>query len=77
VPDSCVPFIINHAPLFPWLAAFKLTRGSNETANYRIVHIFHPNGIDGVSPMEGVIPDAVGNLYGTTASGGTGIRNGG
>jgi uncharacterized repeat protein (TIGR03803 family) len=41
--------------------------GWNET----VLHSFNPNRVDGIDPEAGLIFDSAGNLYGTTASGGT------
>ncbi|HKH99405.1 MAG TPA: choice-of-anchor tandem repeat GloVer-containing protein [Candidatus Sulfotelmatobacter sp.] len=37
----------------------------------KIQHVFQDNGTDGWNPSGGLVMDAAGNLYGTTASGGT------
>jgi uncharacterized repeat protein (TIGR03803 family) len=49
---------------------FELIRNSDGSFSERILHSFASNGRDGVNPWAGVIVDAAGNLYGTTASGG-------
>jgi len=46
---------------------FKIDSSNHET----VVHAF-TGGSDGVRPLGGLIMDAAGNLYGTTAAGGTG-----
>jgi uncharacterized repeat protein (TIGR03803 family) len=45
-----------------------------QAQTYSIIHAF--TGPDGLAPAAGVIPDAAGNLYGTTAGGSTGNCNG-
>ena len=59
--------------------AFKLKRNANGSWTDRVLHNFcsrmHPFCADGYQPVEGVIFDVVGNLYGTTFGGGT--RNSG
>jgi uncharacterized repeat protein (TIGR03803 family) len=47
---------------------FKLDRSGNET----VLHTFTGSGGDGANPFAALIMDKVGNLYGTTESGGTG-----
>ncbi len=37
-----------------------------------VLHSFNDNGTDGAFPYGGLVIDAIGNLYGTTAGGGTG-----
>ena len=46
---------------------FKIDASGNET----VLHVFESNGTDGTNPEGGLIRDAAGNLYGTTARGGT------
>ncbi len=48
---------------------FELSPGSGGEWTYQ--HLFDFNGSDGDSPAAGVVLDAAGNLYGTTADGGT------
>jgi uncharacterized repeat protein (TIGR03803 family) len=50
---------------------FKLTPTAEGTWTRTVLHNFG-KGKDGASPQAGLIFDAVGNLYGTTASGGAG-----
>jgi uncharacterized repeat protein (TIGR03803 family) len=47
---------------------FELTQNSNGTWKEQVLHSFR--GRDGLNPFNGVIFDAVGNLYGTTNRGG-------
>jgi len=54
---------------------FELTPGTNGSWTEKVLHSFAFDGKDGVSPYGGLVFDAAGNLYGTTAVGG--IRNGG
>jgi uncharacterized repeat protein (TIGR03803 family) len=49
---------------------FKLTK-INGAWKERILHTFRNNGTDGVAPEADVVLDAKGNLYGTTAEGGS------
>jgi uncharacterized repeat protein (TIGR03803 family) len=49
-----------------WGAVYKLTTAGKET----VLHNF-TGGLDGGEPFAGLIRDSFGNLYGTTASGGT------
>jgi hypothetical protein len=48
---------------------FKLTPQKNGTWKYSVVHAFSGSGTGGFFPL-GVIVDAKGNLFGTTAAGG-------
>jgi uncharacterized repeat protein (TIGR03803 family) len=54
---------------------FKLKRKSNGEWSESVLHSF--SGLDGAHPFAGLIGDAAGNLYGTTAVGGTGVALGG
>jgi uncharacterized repeat protein (TIGR03803 family) len=47
---------------------FELSPESGGTWSYKVIHTF--GGSDGATPMWGVVFDAAGNLYGTTAYGG-------
>jgi uncharacterized repeat protein (TIGR03803 family) len=49
---------------------FELSPQADGTWTETILHTFQNNGTDGVEPYGGVILDAEGNLYGTTAYGG-------
>jgi uncharacterized repeat protein (TIGR03803 family) len=49
---------------------FELSRGNGKWA-YKVLHHFENNGKDGYYPAANLILDAAGNLYGTTANGGT------
>jgi uncharacterized repeat protein (TIGR03803 family) len=49
---------------------YKLSLDSQGQWQYTVVYTF--NGIDGDLPVAGLIPDGSGNLYGTTAVGGSG-----
>lgn len=42
----------------------------DETGEETVLHRFQGNGVDGFSPASGVVRDLLGNLYGTTESGG-------
>src|SRR5215467_4273483 len=53
-----------------WGIVFQLTPGSNGNWTETVLYNFQPGG--GVSPEAGLIFDAAGNLYGTTAGGGSG-----
>ena len=50
---------------------FEVTRGTDGRWIEKVLHRFNYNGKDGVVPYAGLILDAAGNLYGTTAEGGT------
>ena len=54
---------------------FRLTPNPDGTWTESVLHSFDEE-IDGESPFAGLIFDAVGNLYGTTAGGGGPARNG-
>jgi uncharacterized repeat protein (TIGR03803 family) len=49
---------------------FELTP-SNGKWTEKVLHNFNDNGKDGATPYSGLIMDKAGNLYGTTAGGGT------
>ena len=49
---------------------FELTPTAGGAWTEKVLHSFG-NGTDGVGPQAGLIFDAAGNLYGTTAKGGT------
>lgn len=51
---------------------FELIRQADGSWAEKVVHDFDNNGTDGYTPLGGVILDSSGNLYGTTAYGGTG-----
>ncbi|HEV2381127.1 MAG TPA: choice-of-anchor tandem repeat GloVer-containing protein [Terriglobia bacterium] len=46
---------------------FELDAADSET----VLHSFKNNGLDGTNPAASLVRDATGNLYGTTANGGT------
>ena len=48
---------------------FELTPNGDGTWNYQVIHTF--NDADGAGPIGGVVFDSQGNLYGTTAFGGS------
>jgi len=55
---------------------FKLTRQADGDWTETVLHSFNgalDGGTDGGEPQAGVVFDAAGNLYGTTAGGGTGV----
>jgi uncharacterized repeat protein (TIGR03803 family) len=54
-----------------WGTVFKVTRKDNETVLYTFT-----GGDDGGNPYAGLVRDAAGNLYGTTAYGGADHNNG-
>ena len=62
---------MSHAPTLP-LAIFvaMLIFASNSLAE-TVLHAFRSGGGDGLAPYGRLISDAEGNLYGTTALGGT------
>lgn len=49
---------------------FELSPVAGGGWSERILHTFTKNGVDGTQPAAGLIFDAAGNLYGTTAEGG-------
>ena len=49
---------------------FELTPNNGEWA-FKVLHAFINNGKDGLDPTAGLVFDAAGNLYGTTALGGS------
>lgn len=51
-------------------AVFELTPTAGGGWKEEILHRFQVHGVDGISPIGGVILDASGNLYGTTSVGG-------
>jgi uncharacterized repeat protein (TIGR03803 family) len=51
-------------------AVFELTPTAGGGWKEKILHRFQVKGVDGMSPIGGVILDASGNLYGTTSVGG-------
>lgn len=50
---------------------FKLTPNSDGTWAESVIYTF-TGGSDGAVPLDGLISDAAGNLYGTTSTGGVG-----
>jgi len=50
---------------------FRLSPDKNGKWKVTILHSFNNDGVDGVQPHGGLVFDAAGNLYGTTASGGS------
>jgi uncharacterized repeat protein (TIGR03803 family) len=55
---------------FGYGAVFELKPGRGGRCRERVLHNFQNNGKDGYWPYAGLISDAAGNFYGTTASGG-------
>jgi uncharacterized repeat protein (TIGR03803 family) len=51
---------------------FELIPNGDGTWTQKELHLFNYNGRDGVDPFATVVFDAAGNLYGTTAEGGSG-----
>jgi uncharacterized repeat protein (TIGR03803 family) len=51
---------------------FELTPNGDGTWALSLLHSFFKNGTDGLHPYGSLILDAAGNLYGTTALGGSG-----
>jgi uncharacterized repeat protein (TIGR03803 family) len=56
---------------------FELSPKAGGGWTSRILYNFKNDGEDGSFPLAGLIRDAVGNLYGTTNQGGTGVCDGG
>jgi len=54
---------------------FELKHASSGGWSEKVLHSFVENGVDGTYPYAGLIIDTAGNLYGTTAKGGTGTAN--
>jgi uncharacterized repeat protein (TIGR03803 family) len=50
---------------------FELKREAGGNWRERVLHSFANNGIDGILPWAGLVFDTVGNLFGTSASGGS------
>ena len=50
---------------------FELTPTAGGGWTENVLYSFHNNGTDGFAPIAGLVLDAAGNLYGTTALGGT------
>jgi uncharacterized repeat protein (TIGR03803 family) len=55
---------------FGYGAVFELSPGKNGNSNETVLHSFASGG-DGAEPLSGLIFDNAGNLYGTTAMGGS------
>jgi uncharacterized repeat protein (TIGR03803 family) len=55
---------------------FELTPETDGTWNESTIHTFDQNGTDGAFPRAGLAFDGLGNLYGTTTSGGAGTSFG-
>jgi len=56
---------------YSWGTAFELTPAPGGGWTEQVLHNFDDNGTDGSQPYAGLIFDAGGNLYSTTANGGT------
>src|SRR5664280_693963 len=56
---------------YPFGTVFELTPAAGGGWTEKVLHNFNNNGTDGAYPYAGLIFDAAGNLYGTTAHGGT------
>ncbi len=52
---------------------FELSPGAHGAWIEKVLHSFSNNGTDGYYPAAGLILDSAGNLYGTTAYGGSGV----
>jgi len=62
----------NAGGAYSWGAVFELTPKVGGGWTEKVLHSFNYNNKDGANPSAGLIFDAAGNLYGTTAYGGTG-----
>jgi uncharacterized repeat protein (TIGR03803 family) len=54
---------------------FELKHAASGGWSEKVLHSFVENGVDGTYPFAGLSIDTAGNLYGTTAKGGTGTAN--
>lgn len=50
--------------------AFELKHSKNGKWTQKTLHTFNNNGLDGITPADGLVFDSAGNLYGTTVGGG-------
>jgi len=57
-------------PVYGCGTVFQLTRSADDHWKEKVLHSFNARGKDGYWPFSGLIFDASGNLYGTTAAGG-------
>jgi uncharacterized repeat protein (TIGR03803 family) len=55
--------------LTPMMAVIFAATASSQTSKFKVLHAFS-SGTDGENPQAGIVLDAQGNLYGTTAYGG-------
>lgn len=60
----------NNGGAYGYGTAFELTPNGDGSWTETILHSFNKNGTDGFEPTGGLVLDAAGNLYGTTAQGG-------
>ena len=56
---------------------FELSPAPTGKWRFQVIHNFASNGLDGINPQADLTIDRAGNLFGTTASGGTGSCFGG
>ena len=62
--------------IFPtFLLALAIITQPAQAQKFKVLHTFH--GPNGAEPLGGLVRDAAGNIYGTTAVGGTGSCTGG
>jgi uncharacterized repeat protein (TIGR03803 family) len=63
--------------VYSYGSVFELSLNSDGTWTEAILHSFANGDIDGYQPHGGLLVDALGNLYGTTITGGSGHLHGG
>ena len=69
-PWTSILRLVRYAAVAALLARAFLSAPSAQAQTYSLLHTF-PGGADGATPDAGLVVDAAGNLYGTTAAGGS------